>query len=133
MKSIKINGNHWAPLGLGLALKSMETLETKNSPSYIACGCGKKYRSRSGLYKHQQKCSFNDKEDNEKVADDNKKVADPSINSSTIMALLKKLGEKDKQIAELQKTVQPTFTNTNNITINLFLNEVPHMWSLLLS
>ena len=103
--------------------KQMETLETKNSPSYIACGCGKKYRSRSGLYKHQQKCSFNDKEDNEKVADDNEKVADPSINSSTIMALLKKLGEKDKQIAELQKTVQPTFTNTNNITINLFLNE----------
>jgi hypothetical protein len=98
----------------------METLETKNSLSCIACKCGKKYHSRSGLYKHQQKCQKKDK------VDDNKKVAsleNKNIKSGTILDLLKKLGEKDRQIAELHKKTQPVITQNNNITINLFLNE----------
>ena len=100
--------------------KQMETLETKNSPPTIACKCGRKYRSRSGLYKHQQKCSMKDnKKDNKKVVSENIKEE----NSNTILDLLKKLGEKDKEIAELHKNVKPVINQNNNITINLFLNE----------
>lgn len=100
--------------------KQMETLETKNSLLSIACKCGKKYRSRSGLYKHQQKCNQVNK------GEGNKKVAHSDIDitkANTILDLLKKLGEKDKQIAELHKNVKPVINQNNNITINLFLNE----------
>ena len=94
--------------------KQMETLETKNSPPTIACKCGRKYRSRSGLYKHQQKCSMKDnKKDNKKVVSENIKQE----NSNTILDLLKKLGEKDKEIAELHKNVKPVINQNNNITI----------------
>ena len=107
--------------------KQMESLETKNSHSYISCSCGKKYRSRSGLYKHQQKCNIHG---NAKVANGNIKVAETidKLDSNNkipnpIIDLLKRLGEKDKQIAELHKQTQSNVTNNNNITINLFLNE----------
>ena len=45
------------------------------------------------------------------------------ICSNSILDLLKRLGEKDKEIAELREKTQLTVTNNNNITINLFLNE----------
>ena len=99
--------------------KQMETLETKNSLPSIACKCGRKYRSRSGLYKHQQKCKVIDNNDNKKDA----LVDIDPTKSNTILDLLKKLGEKDKQIAELHKNVKPVINQNNNITINLFLNE----------
>lgn len=100
--------------------KQMETLETKNSPSFIACKCGKKYRSRSGLYKHQQKCVI----DNGEEQDGKNTSLDSDIKkSNTIIDLLKKLGEKDKEIAELHKNAKPVINQNNNITINLFLNE----------
>ncbi|GAI96804.1 unnamed protein product, partial [marine sediment metagenome] len=56
----------------------------------------------------------------------NKKVAHSDIDitkANAILDLLKKLGEKDKQIAELHKNVKPVINQNNNITINLFLNE----------
>ena len=100
--------------------KQMETLETKNSPFSIACKCGKKYRSRSGLYKHQQKCINDDRKGkNEKIIPSDIDITE----SNTILDLLKKLGEKDKEIAELHKKAKPVINQNNNITINLFLNE----------
>ena len=52
---------------------------------------------------------------------DNKKVVSENMiqeNSNTILDLLKKLGEKDKEIAELHKNVKPVINQNNNITIN---------------
>ena len=101
--------------------KQMETLKTKNRRVYIVCFCGKKYKSRSGFYKHEQICKT---VENKKAAEDNKKITElTDFCSNPILDILKRLGEKDKQIAELQENTQLTVTNNNNITINLFLNE----------
>ena len=106
----------------------------------ICSMCNKTYLSKSGLWKHQKKCSINllCKDDNE-VINNNKKEDSLGNDNSTIIEEISKIGskelvsllikqqreleDKNKEIIELYKKTTTVNNNTNNISINIFLNE----------
>lgn len=73
------------------------------------CGCGKIYHTQKGLYKHKQKCTY--------VLEVLELL---KINDKMQEKFLQMLEDKDKQIANIYTGSKGT---TNNITINVFLNE----------
>lgn len=99
------------------------------------CVCGKKYKERTGLWKHNQNCDFKNCDDAK-----NPKKKSPDLNNSdptTILSILHQntefkelLLEQHKIILEMSKNAQSTTINSNNINSNnktfnlqLFLNE----------
>ena len=119
------------------------------SVEFVCENCGKGYKHHSGLSRHRKKCVFIDVECVEKMGemdksvtmlpktDDNKKTEilekDAEINALKIEMLEKELKHKD-QIIDILKTKGNTTNNntqnfdnntfnTNNISINLYLNE----------
>ena len=89
------------------------------SNKYI-CDCGKKYKSRSGLYKHSLKCSM--LEDVEVNKPNNEIVP-----TNNVEKLLKNILEENKILREkiTNMEIGNTYNNTqnNNFNINMFLNE----------
>jgi len=88
------------------------------TPLHICSICNKGYKSKSGLWKHSKLC----KEGVLKMGD----VSMNGINSNGLLALLiqqqEELNSKNSEILELHK-LKNTVNNTNNISINIFLNE----------
>ena len=115
------------------------TMETQKVPGYVCSICGKKYKTRSGIFKHSQSCE---------------KVADTMCDEENAVALITDTqSAKDKQIETLLQTVREqnktienmfgkvvdslpnasgqsivgdnnnTIQNNNQFNIQLFLNE----------
>ena len=105
---------------------------TKKMPENI-CKCGKKYKHRQGLYRHQRTCPLVDKEE-EPITQPIQAVEQPQDES--IIDVMKTLVEENKKqreenikhmetITELTSTIRemaPKMGN-NNKSINIFLNE----------
>jgi len=106
-------GNEW---------KKTESLTSPKKENL--CSCGKKYSTKSGLWKHEKKCNVKET-DYEKAPEE---ISDKKL----ILELLKSNNELQKQILELCKeknVINNTNTNTNchnntnNFNLQFFLNE----------
>ena len=117
-----------------------ETLETHRkqtkTPKQFQCECGRKYTTRGGLWKHQQKCSYIEEDETEEITV--KRNDDPSYKELLIQAM-KEMTEMRKENTEMRKEntemrkqmtdMIPLIGNNNNNTtnnnfnLNLFLNE----------
>ena len=117
-------------------------LEIKNGEkgqTDITCECGKSYKNKSGLWKHQKKCKVYE-ENNEITQEIEEKSEEENPMSTTmILELLKQnnefkelIIEQNKKILELVNTnnsITNNITNNNNTTNNtkfnlqIFLNE----------
>jgi hypothetical protein len=110
----------------------METLETNLAP-HCTCNCGKKYSSRTGLWKHKKKCETNSICDN---VCNNIDITNVQMLTHMVFEVVKQNSETQKQnqdlinkLFELSKHSQVTnntiTTNSHNKSFNLqfFLNE----------
>jgi hypothetical protein len=118
--------------------KTQEEKEEMIKKESTTCHCGKQFKTRSGLWKHQKKC-----EDKKPPT-----AAVPSLDSAAVMAIIKQNQEfKDfmiehqakqmeqqaiqtqefqNQLLQIAKTginVTNNNTITNNFNLNIFLNE----------
>ena len=123
------NGNSW---------------QHKSSNTFCCENCNKKYKDRTGLWKHKKKCNNNiDKE----ISDDNNSINDNTLLTNLVLEVVKNNNDLQKQCVQLQKQNQEfqlkivesfnevikNGTNTNNINninshnksfnLNFFLNE----------
>jgi len=109
----------------------MEIKNSKKCQSDMTCECGKSYKNKSGLWKHQKKCNY--KENNSVTLEEPEENV---INNTMIVELLKQnnefkelIIEQNKKILELVNNSNVTnITNNNNTTnnkfnLNVFLNE----------
>jgi len=116
----------------------------KSQKSQHECSCGKTYKDNSGLWRHKQKCNYNNDYNNDSNIDS---INDTALLTNLVIEVVKNNNELQKQCVELQKQNQEfqqkivdsfsevikngTYSNTvNNInshnkTFNLqfFLNE----------
>lgn len=83
------------------------SLVTKNSP-YV-CECGKKYETRSGLFKHKKICSFG------KAEDTREKTIEYLMKEN--LEMKKNNLEMKKMILDLQKKMEPNSEIKNNTTM----------------
>jgi hypothetical protein len=125
-------------------METMETfwkpMETEKSSAACECNCGKKYKNRSGLWKHAQKCNFvKMKEENEKNKEQEHISAKELLEKEDLMQYLIKensefkemLLEQNKMIVKMCESNQSaTVYNNNNcnnnnktFNLNMFLNE----------
>ena len=117
-------------------VENVEKVETENFQNIqtkeLTCICGKSYKHRQSLFKHQQKCNYK-----EPVCEERKS----EVSNELVLKLLEKLDDKDKMLisvvnenTELTKKmveIAPNMGNNNNNTINnnqkfninVFLNE----------
>lgn len=93
-----------------------------NNHNYI-CQCGKKYKDRTGLWKHRKSCNLTQlNTDNMSSIDINNDMSninntsDINVLTNTMMQLIKQNQEFKEIIIELAK--KDTTTNNNNNTIN---------------
>jgi len=124
----------------------LELSELKSSVNYTCSKCNKHYKDRSGLWKHNKKCSsdvhttksqYEDEHtDNNTINKDND-VIDLLINENKdfknmIMELVKSNTELQKQMVDVCKQIQPSTINTTNshnnshnktFNLQVFLNE----------
>jgi hypothetical protein len=130
-------------------------LETKSGKKWqiqeYTCKCGKKYKNKSGLWKHHQKCIIimNDKTDNNEVNDcdycdvnedinEEKNTTHESPQMEILINLFQEQLKENKELKELiieqqKKILEMGPGTTNNITnnntmnnkfnLNVFLNE----------
>ncbi len=107
----------------------------KKSTNFV-CKCGKIYKDRSGLWRHEKKCNYQEQKEEFSLED---KIYPPDIAFFTnlVMEVVKNNAELQKQnqdfqkqMLELYKTTSTSVSNTNtnhsyNKTFNLqfFLNE----------
>ena len=101
----------------------------KNSPYICEC-CGKEYVNRSGLWKHQKKCSVA-QEDNE----EQNNIKEPTKNFEIDKELLVKMLLKNQDVMEKMMEIMPQIgnnssinshshnTTNNQFNIQMFLNE----------
>jgi hypothetical protein len=119
----------------------METVEIAKSQGQkeMKCDCGKIYKNKSGLWKHQKKCKL--PEENTKTTEENitmeiNEVKNVEIhqqqqvmNESLLIEFIKQNQEFQKQLLEVMKENIGTHNNTTNNTtnnkfnLNIFLNE----------
>ena len=119
--------------------KSILAIE-KSQKSQHECACGKTYKDNSGLWRHKQKCNYNNDSNNDSIND-------TALLTNLVIEVVKNNNELQKQCVELQKQNQEfqqkmvesfsevikngTYSNTvNNINsnnksfnLNFFLNE----------
>lgn len=89
----------------------------QNSKKIFECGCGKKYKFRQGLHKHQQKCILINKDIDEDKNIDYKEM---------FLKMMKQNNELMNQVTEMIPKVGNNNNNTINrqkFNINIFLNE----------
>ena len=118
----------------------METMETKkqekNKKIYVCC-CGKKYSTRSGLWKHEKVCNANENNVEYKIIEsnkDNSTILNLISQNNELMNLLVIQKEETKELIEQNKKMQQTIqeivpkignnnTINNHFNIQNFLNE----------
>jgi len=122
------------------AKHKMETEETQKIPKNAllnVCNCGKEYTSRSGLWKHKQKCSI--LHNTNENTDENPSIIDLITQNKELMNLLitknHQTDELIQQNKEMQKTMLEivpkignnnttnTTNNNNQFNLQVFLNE----------
>jgi len=105
---------------------SYQQLSTKKSSESFECDCGKKYKERTGLWRHKQKCNVENKED----------LNDTIENGNFMHYLIKENSEFKELLQEQNKIImkmcesnvtQTIYNNSNNnnktFNLQLFLNE----------
>lgn len=118
--------------------------KTPKNAALITCGCGRVYKTKSGLWKHFKKCNMNDNFisnnetnpfDNNLIIDntvDNKNNDTTGLDKELVMNILKQNSELIKEnndfklmMMDVLKTGTHHTTNNHNKTfnLNLFLNE----------
>jgi len=96
----------------------------KNATPFM-CLCNKTYTTKSGLWKHKQKCKLLKSECNENTQDHNSHD-DFVIDKELVVNIMKQNHELQNQVMELLKNgTQQITNNNNNKTFNLqfFLND----------
>jgi hypothetical protein len=89
-----------------------QSISSKNQQMLNSCQfCGKEYNNKSGLWKHKQKCNF---ENNIKVDSNNSIEITPEL----IFTLIKQNNEFQQTIIEQNKTIVELSKNGTNNTIN---------------
>jgi hypothetical protein len=118
--------------------QSSTNVNTKSST--FTCACGKKYKERTGLWKHKKTCDINSHDDNIKneLTNDNiKEEPNNELNTinmtdkELIAFILKENSEFKKLLVEVVKNGTHNTTNNNNnshshnktFNLNFFLNE----------
>mgnify|MGYP003326111951 CR=1 FL=1 len=97
-----------------------EQNEQEKKENFFECSCGKKYKYRQGLHKHQQKCILI-KQDN--INEDSDKNIDYK---DMFLKMMKQNNELMNQVTDLIPKVGNNNNNTINrqkFNINIFLNE----------
>ena len=98
----------------------------KNAAPLYECECGKKYKQSSGLSRHKKMCNFEEKNNKKEIDLD---VISDENEDITYKKMLMEMMEENK---EMRKTIQGMIPkiggdinshNTNNVNINVFLNE----------
>ncbi len=102
--------------------------ENPQSINTFFCECGKGYKHRQSLHKHQLKCKiFNDKEEEEQIVE---KKEEPDYKELLITAM-KEMTEMRKENTEMRKQMTDMIplignnnnsNNTNNFNLQFFLN-----------
>jgi hypothetical protein len=89
-------------------------------PTTFECICGKTYKDRSGLWRHNKNCNKNNFEDT------------PPCDKNLIMMLIKENSELKNMVLDVCQKIQPINTNINShnvnsnnktFNLNVFLNE----------
>jgi hypothetical protein len=114
----------------------METESSEKWQKDMMCECGKSYKNKSGLWKHQKKCKLT--EENTKTTEENITIEKNDVknsevpqqmNESLLIEFIKQNQEFQKQLLEVMKENIGTHNNTTNNTtnnkfnMNIFLNE----------
>lgn len=100
-----------------------------NSSQYYMCNyCYKKYKQRSGLWKHKQKCNkkliIEEKHDLKKENIQLKNMMYEMIyNINKDNEIKKEMFNQIKEQHDIIKNIIPRIGNTNQVNINVFLNE----------
>ena len=91
------------------------------SSNTFECNCGKKYKDKSGLWRHNKKCLKKEKNDLNEEKEKNEEPTDKDL----IMLLIKENSELKNMMMEVIKNGTNNTTNSHNKTFNLqvFLNE----------
>jgi len=103
------------------------TIVNENLPktcSDVICEiCGKKYKDKSGLWRHNKKCFKKEEKEDEK--EKNEEINEEPTDKELIMLLIKENSELKNMMMEVIKNGTNNTTNSHNKTFNLqvFLNE----------
>ena len=103
------------------------TIFNENLPkicSDVICeNCGKKYKDKSGLWRHNKKCFKKEEKEHEKVKKE--EINEEPTDKELIMLLIKENSELKNMMMEVIKNGTNNTTNSHNKTFNLqvFLNE----------
>ena len=119
--------------------QKMETLGNQKSSKWVCVSCDKQYKNRSGLWKHKQKCTGKNKENEENDNVEIVEISEPKNEKNVLLnenqelknmirTMMKENSEVVDLMKEQNKTIQelaPKVGNNNNNSFNLnfFLNE----------
>ena len=78
--------------------KSILAIE-KSQKSQHECTCGKTYKDNSGLWRHKQKCNYNNDSNNDSIND-------TALLTNLVIEVVKNNNDLQKQCVELQKQNQ---------------------------
>jgi hypothetical protein len=83
--------------------KSILSIE-KSQKSQHGCACGKTYKDNSGLWRHKQKCNYNNDSNNDSNNDNiSDSINDTALLTNLVIEVVKNNNELQKQCVELQK------------------------------
>ena len=113
--------------------KHIENIKNKSEYNIFNCFCGKQYKSRSGLWRHKKTCNYNEitniKNEIIKLKNNDTLLTTELINSNNhACQFIKNNNELINEVKKLKETKNQIVTqniqnNTQNISINVFLNE----------
>jgi len=85
--------------------------------SWVVCKCGKKYKERSGLWRHSKNCNYSNKIENNKEYDIHSQSNDVKYLTSLVLEVVKNNSELQKQNHDLQAKMLDICTTGNGIGI----------------
>ncbi len=108
--------------------KHIEKIKLNTNSKNFICYCGKTYKSRSGLWKHNKICKINNLENEIIELKNTDKILTTELiksnkNNTDIINEVKKLKETKIQNQTITQNITNNQNNTQNISINVFLNE----------
>jgi hypothetical protein len=118
-------------------LRNLNIKNENNKVNNFLCDCGKIYKYHSGLWRHRKKCVITDKleemkneiielkNENQIMKNNTTEILEvikqSSVNNTDLINEVKKLKQKNNQ--QITQNIQNQTNNTQNISINVFLNE----------
>jgi len=106
-------------------MKQNETnLYPKSAPGFGCINCEKIFNSRTTLWRHAKKCTYNATNNLSSNHINNEEDKDFKIDKEFVMSILKQNNDLQTQVMELLKNgTHNTTNNNNNFNLNFFLNE----------